>query len=78
MLYHSNNEFVEPLTEEQAIILTGFTGITCIEFSKYQKDAEQRLGRPIFTHEFGSETFVAMLKELYKSDFMYLVTGEKS
>ncbi|WP_312181353.1 hypothetical protein [Pantoea sp. CTOTU46764] len=56
------------LTKEQAIILTGFTGILHGSFSDFHGDVENRLGRPVWTHE-----FVAMsdeLKELYRKDFI--------
>jgi len=60
------------LTKEQAIILTGFTGILCCNFSDFHKDVEKRLGRAVFTHEFATLD----LKEVYKSDFSKLI-GER-
>lgn len=54
-------------------MLTGFTGITCCRFSDLHEDAEKRLGRPVWTHEFASESFADQVKELYREDFMKLV-----
>ncbi len=62
----------EKLTEDQAIILTGFTGILCCKnFSTFHKDVEQRLGRPVWTHEFADMR--ERLKELYRNDFLALI-----
>lgn len=64
------------LTNEQAVILTGFTGITCCNFGDLQADVEKRLGRPVWTHEFGDESFADKVKELYREDFMSLLPAE--
>lgn len=60
------------LTKEQAIIIMGYTGIATISFSEFHRDVEQRLGRPVFTHEFGSQAMADQLKELYHKDFVSL------
>lgn len=64
---------MQKLTKEQAIILTGFTGITCCKFSDFHADVEQRLGHPVWTHQFGNKQFSIKLQELYKEDFLKLV-----
>lgn len=56
------------LTKEQAIIITGYTGITACDFADFHRDVETRLGRPIFTHEFPSMS--DRIKDLYKEDFL--------
>lgn len=69
----TNTDFkpsVPRLTKEQAIILTGFTGIAFGPFSHFHEDVEKRLGRPVWTHEFASEDLMNHIKELYKEDFL--------
>lgn len=61
---------MEKLTKEQALIITGYTGYTCCNFGDFQLDAEKRLGRSIFTHEFGTEEVRDELKEVYRDDFL--------
>ncbi len=61
------------LTLEQAIILTGYTRILCCPISKFHEDAEKRLGRPIWTHEFGQKELWDVLKGHYKDDFMFII-----
>lgn len=60
------------LSPYQACVLTGFTGIMFGKFSDFHADAEKRLGRPVWTHEFASPALTAELKELYRQDFMAL------
>ena len=60
------------LTKEQAIILTGFTKMTCCPFADFHEDVEKRLGYPVFTHQFGSEDFMSKIKEIYRKDFSEL------
>jgi hypothetical protein len=64
---------MKPLTKDQAIVMTGFTEISCIPFEEFQKDVEERLGRPVWTHEFASEKLWEEIKEVYRSDFEALV-----
>ena len=64
---------MQPLTKEQAIVLTGFTGIMMLkDFSKFHEDVEKRLGRPVFTHEFVD--CAKEIKEAYRADFEKLVS----
>ena len=57
---------IQKLTKEQAVILSGFTGIMHGSFGDLHGDVEKRLGRPVFTHEFASLN----LKDLYRDDFL--------
>ena len=60
------------LTKEQAIILTGFTGISMVDESAiFHEDVEKRLNRPVLTHEI--PTLADEIKQLYSDDFKKLV-----
>jgi hypothetical protein len=67
-------EQIPALTKEQAFVLTGFTGISCCNFSDFHGDVERRLGRPVWTHEFAVQEFVDEIRELYRADFMSIVS----
>jgi len=67
---------MERMTLKQAIVMTGFTGNLCCPFSYYHSDAEKRLGRPIFTHEFGFEEVQSELKGVYRADFLAMLPIE--
>ncbi|RVT95230.1 hypothetical protein EOD42_16730 [Rhodovarius crocodyli] len=61
---------MDRLTTEQAAIIGAFTGIACGPFSDIHKLAEQRLGRPIWTHEFAIEGVIVQLREAVREDFL--------
>ena len=60
------------LTKEQAIIITGFTGIMAVsDFDDFATDCNRRYGRPVFTHEY--PYLMPEIKELYRDDFLKIV-----
>ena len=65
---------IPKLTKEQAIIITGFTGILAAhKFSDFTDDVEKRMCRPIWSHEYGDKTTAEEIKELYREDFLKLI-----
>jgi len=64
------------LTKEQAIIISGYTGFLICRFSDLHEDVEKRVGRPVWTHEFGDEDFFEEVKNLYHDDFIALAPEE--
>ncbi len=67
---------MERLTQEQAIIIMGYTGITVGDFSAFHEDVEKRLGRPVFTHELACKEVWEQIKEAYYDDFISLCPRE--
>lgn len=64
----------EKLTNEQAIILTAFTGkMLCASFADFHADVEKRLGRRVMTHEFGSHDMTERIQEAYRADALALI-----
>ena len=63
-------EWAPKLTKQQAIIISAYTGITCCKFSDMHEDVEKRLGRPVYTHEFGGLTMKDHLRNVYREDFL--------
>lgn len=68
---------IQKLTKEQAVIITGFTGILCGEFSDFHADVEKRLGRGVQTFEMGMKSFMTDIKRLYEADFIEMGTVSK-
>ena len=66
----TNTKPIKTLTKEQAIIISGFTGITCCNFGLLHEDVEKRMGHPVWTHQFGDEAFMDKVKALYRDDFI--------
>ena len=48
------------------LIVSAYTGILMVEFTELHKFFEEKLGRPIFTHELANEELVEQLKNLLK------------
>ena len=68
---------MEKLTMGQAIVISGYTGIMACPFSKLHDDAEKRLGRPVYTHEFAGKAFTDAVKELYRDEFLAMIPESK-
>ncbi|MBU0564914.1 MAG: hypothetical protein KJ890_15600 [Gammaproteobacteria bacterium] len=61
-----------PLTKEQALIITGFTGIQCCQdFGDFHADVEDRLEMAIFTHQLPA--LADRIKDAYNDDFMAMM-----
>ncbi len=60
-------------TKEQAIVITGYTGITACHFFDFHNDIEERLGQPVYHHQFADKKFVGQIKELYREDFLAMI-----
>lgn len=43
------------MTEKEKIIVSAYTGYLLCDFSAVHKYVEEKLGRPIWTHEFADE-----------------------
>ena len=66
---------IQKLTNDQAVIISGFTGILCGEFSDFHADVEKRLGRGVQTFELADKKFWnETVKPLYASDFIEMGT----
>lgn len=63
-------------TKEQAIVITGFTGKMACKFSDFHADVEQRIGHPVWTHQFGNKEFADEVAELYRADFLDMLETE--
>ena len=68
---------IQKLTKDQAVVISGFTGILCGEFSDFHADVEKRLGRGVQTFEFGFKEFATEVKKLYEADFIEMGTVSK-
>lgn len=63
------------MKNHEAIVITAHTGCLCCKFSDFHEYAEKVMGRPVYTHEMASESFMKELKEASKEDFMKIVNN---
>ena len=61
---------MKKLTQEQAIVVSGYTGVLICDFGDLHGDIEKRLGRPVWTGEMPS--IEDEIKGAYKDDFLAL------
>ena len=58
------------MTKREAAIVSAYTGILIGRFDDMQRYVDEKIGRPTWTHEYGSEEFAQEIKRLTKQDFM--------
>lgn len=58
------------MTKREAAIVSAYTGILLGSFGDMQEYADELLGEPTWTHQFGDADFADRLKELAKPDFI--------
>jgi hypothetical protein len=64
------------MTKREKIIVSAYTGILMCDFDDLHKYIEEKLGRPVWTHELASEKVVAELKEKSKDDFLAICQSD--
>lgn len=58
------------MTKQEKIIASAFTGILMCDFSDVHKYIEEKLGRPVWTHELADKRVWDEIKEKTEEDFM--------
>ena len=58
------------MTKKEALIISAYTGVLMVDFKSYHSFLEERIGRPIMSHELSEERFMAKIKECVKKDFL--------
>jgi hypothetical protein len=61
-----------PITKRDLAVLTAYTGYMFGEFQNFHSYAEEIVGYPILTHQFGDKQIDEKLHELSKEDFLKL------
>lgn len=65
------------MTPREAAIVTAYTNYLCGSFDSFHAYAEEKLGRPVYSHEMVGPTFWIALEEASKEDFMNFKVDEK-
>lgn len=58
------------MTRQEAAIITAFTGILCGSIRDFQAYVENKLDRPVWTHEFAGKELADEIKEAAREDFI--------
>lgn len=62
------------MKRREAAVLTAYTGLLIGDFGDFHKHAEELMGRPVWTHEFGAKEMADELKEKSKAEFTKICT----
>ena len=60
------------MTKRECAIVSAYTGILCGDFNEFHKYVEEKMGRPVWTHEFANKALWEVIRELSKEDFCNL------
>lgn len=60
------------MTKQERIIVFVYTGFLMCDFSDVQKYIEEKLGRPVWTHEIASYNVQDEINKAVKPDFLAL------
>ena len=66
------------MTKKEKIIVSAYTGYLMCDFADMQKYIEEKLGRPVFTHELADEKVLEEVREKVKADFIELCKPNKN
>lgn len=58
------------MTRKEAATIAAFTGVLIGKFGDMHQYIEEKLGRPVFTCELGSDSVIQEIKEATKDDFV--------
>ncbi len=65
---------MQKLTMEQAVVISGYTGVLACPFDELHREIEKRLGRPVWTHELGSRDLMEnKIKPKFRDDFLSII-----
>lgn len=64
------------MTRQEKIIVSAYTGVLMCDFSDMHKYIEEKLGRPVWTHEMASYNVQEEIKNAVKPDFLALCGNE--
>lgn len=60
------------MTKQERIIVSAYTGFLMCDFSDMHHYIEEKLERPVWTHEMASKEVQSEIREKCKSDFLSL------
>lgn len=65
------------MTLQEKIIVSAYTGYLMCDFSHVHKYIEEKMGRPVWTHEMAAGSFFEEIQKRAKPDFLKLCSKER-
>lgn len=60
------------MTYKEAVIISAYTGFLICDFDDMHKYIEEKLGRPVWTHELASKEIQNEIRQKCKTEFLEL------
>lgn len=60
------------MTYQECVIVSAYTGFLMCDFDDMHKYIEEKLGKPVWTHEMGSSEMVTAIRDAVRPDFLAL------
>ena len=60
------------MTKQERIIVSAYTGFLMCDFDDLHKYIEEKVGRPVWTHELADAEIQSEIREKCKNDFLSL------
>lgn len=60
------------MTKKDRIVVSAYTGYLMCDFDDVHKYIEEKLGRPVWTHELAAESVQTEIREKTREDFLKL------
>ena len=58
------------MTNKEKIIVSAYTGVLMCDFDEMHRYIEEKLKRPVWTHELGNEKVIEKIRDAIRSDFL--------
>lgn len=65
------------MTTAEKVVVSAYTGYLMCDFYFVHQYIERVMGRPVYTHEMGTDDFEKALREKVKPDFLKICKGEE-
>ena len=66
------------MTNYERVVISAYTGYLMTDFAEVHKYVEQKLGRPVWTHELAEPAVQSALHEVCRDDFLALCGREEN
>ena len=71
--FHATEGSSQMISKEDAVVLSAYTGVLMCDFADLHTYIEQKLERPVFTHEMASDDLQKELKKASKADLLSIL-----
>ncbi len=65
------------MTYQECVIVSAYTGFLMCDFPDLHKYIEEKMGRPVWTHEMADKEFFEALRKATKEDFLALCQSKE-